>query len=118
MMLRFIFIGIATSVALFVVNQLIKSFQQKTVDTEWNEDEPIEIQEKKVIKLALKSGGKITLPEICTHTNLSVDQAQVVLNGLQEKQVVNIQMTNSGSKVYALSDLADDNDKREAIDLV
>ena len=117
MVFRLFFLGVIALVSIFLVGQLMKFFNQRKIDRVWNDDEPVEIQEKKVIKLAAKSGGKTTLPEICMHTNLSVDQAQSVLKGLQEKQVLAIQLTEDGSKVYALADLANDQDKRNAIDV-
>lgn len=115
--IRFIFLGLIALVSVVIVSQLMKFFNQKKLDKVWDEDEPIEIQEKKVITLAAKSGGKTTVPEICMKTNLSVDQAQNVLKSLHEKQVMNIQLTDNGSKVYALADLADDQEKQNAIGL-
>jgi len=117
-MVQIFFLGLAALVSIFLVNQLMKYFNQKKIDSVWNDEEPIEIQEKKIIKLAAKSGGKVTLPEVCVQTNLSVDQAQSVLESLQAKQVFTIQLTDTGSKVYALADMASDQDKQNAIDLL
>lgn len=116
-MLQIFMLGLMALVSIFIVGQLMKHFNQKQIEKVWKDDEPVAIQEKKVIKLAVKSGGKVTLPEICMETNLSVDQAQTILSSLTDKQVFNIQLTDSGSKVYALSDLASDSEKQSAIDL-
>lgn len=117
-MLQIFIIGLMALLSIFIVGKLMNFFNQKQIERVWNDDEPVAIQEKKVIKLAAKSGGKVTLPEVCVNTNLSVDQAQEILSSLTDKQVFTIQLTDAGSKVYALADMASDDDKQKAIDLV
>lgn len=116
-MIQLLVIGLMALVSIFIVNQLMRYFNQKQLEKVWTDDEPVEVQEKKVIQLAADTGGKITLPDVCLKTNLSVDQAQETLKSLIAKQVFNIQLTDSGSKIYALSDFASEDDKREAIDV-
>ena len=116
-MAQLLVIGLMALVSIYIVNLLMRYFNQKQLEKVWNDDEPVEVQEKKVIQLAVEAGGKVTVPEVCLKTNLSVDQAQAVLKSLTAKQLFNIQLTATGSKIYALSDFASDDDKRKAIDV-
>lgn len=118
MLFRIIFIGIATTIALYFANQLIAHFTKSDSEKLAKNDVPIEVGEKKVIKIAMNSGGKITLPEICMKSNLSVDKAKEALDSLLNKNIMTIQMTESGTTLYSIIDMASEQEKNDAIDLV
>lgn len=110
--------GITALVVIFLVNQLMAYFDTNKLEDFVKEDVPIEVSEKKVIKIAMKNGGKTTIPEVCMKTNLSVDKAKETLSSLLEKNILTIQMTASGSTVYSIIDMVTDKEKSDAIDLV
>jgi predicted transcriptional regulator len=110
--------GIVALVVIFLINQLMSYFSTSKLEKFVKEDVPIEVSEKKVIQVAMKNGGKTTIPEVCMKTNLSVDKAKETLTSLLEKNVLTIQMTENGSTIYSIIDMVSDQEKNEAIDLV
>lgn len=79
--------------------------QKKYVDNKKKQLNP-DWLEKEVIKLGMKLEGKITIPEICVHTSLTVDQAKETMERLVQKEVASINVTERGAKVYILNDRA------------
>ena len=118
MLIRIVFLGLMTLVSIFLVRQIMRFFDDKRMSKIINADEPLEVREKRIIQLAAKLGGKVTIPEICMKTSLSVDDAKETLNSLIEKEVLQLQVSASGSKIYSLLDLASDAEKEDLIDLV
>lgn len=118
MVFRIFFMGIVALVVVFLVNQLMSYFNTSKLEKFVKEDIPIEVSEKKVIQVAMKNGGKTTIPEVCMKTNLSVDKVKETLNSLMEKDILTIQMTENGSTIYSIIDMVSEQDKNDAIDLV
>jgi hypothetical protein len=119
MYLQLIFLLCCAGAAVFAAQRLFRRLDGSDAPA-MLPHEPLspEMMEKQVLRLAMKAGGKITLPEICLQSPLSVDEARETLQALCEKDVMRLQLADNGTKVYALVDWASDDEKQRAIDLL
>ena len=63
------------------------------------------LSDSEVISIALKAGGKISTVSLCVKGNVSVDEAQLILERLHSRGVFDVEIKDTGSLVYVLNDL-------------
>lgn len=62
------------------------------------------LSESKAIRYAAKSGGRISVAALCMKAEVSTEQAQQVLEELQEKGIFEVSVSESGTVYYELTD--------------
>jgi hypothetical protein len=68
-----------------------------------NKKEPL--TDAMVIKYALETQGKISVPALCLKANCSVDEAKVKLEELQKKEIFDLRVSDNGTYIYELTDM-------------
>jgi|SoiMethySBSTD1v2_1073268.scaffolds.fasta_scaffold2469750_2 hypothetical protein len=75
-----------------------------------------EERERRVLQFAEKEHGRVTVPEVAAHCNMSVAEAKAALDRLVTLQVADLRVTNSGVLVYVFPGFLSDDDKARAQD--
>jgi hypothetical protein len=63
-------------------------------------------QEKEVIRLAQRSRGRLSIPEIVADTSMSTAEAELLMQTMTQKGYVDMQVTDSGVIVYEFYEIA------------
>jgi len=74
----------------------------------------IEGREKMVLRIAAARGGKVTPEEVAMESNLTVDQAQKLLDELCTQGAGQLQVTEQGGLVYTFSGLLSEAERKSA----
>ncbi len=72
-----------------------------------------EQQEREIIRLAQKKGGRLTIPEIAADTSLGTSEAEETMKEMTSKGYVDMQVTESGVIVYEFYEIAHRNSLKE-----
>lgn len=59
--------------------------------------------EKKILKLAMQSNGRVTVAQVTTFANLSIGDADNKLKELQEKGIFILKISEEGEIIYVLN---------------
>ena len=70
--------------------------------------------EKDVIRLAMKKKGRITLPEVVAETRMGREESQATLENLTRDGMFHRELTDTGAKVFVLSDMASIDEKKDS----
>jgi len=70
--------------------------------------------EKDVIRLAMKKKGRLTLPEVIAETRMGREEAAATLENLSREGVFHRELTDTGAKIFVLSDMASLDEKRDS----
>gem|GEM_PF-2061115 len=70
--------------------------------------------EKDVIRLAMKKKGRITLPEVVAETRMGREESQATLENLTRDGMFHRELTDTGAKVFVLSDMASFDEKNDS----
>ncbi len=62
------------------------------------------LTDAKAIKYAVKSGGRISIAALCMKADVSTEDAQRILENLQEKGIFEVKVSDSGTLYYELTD--------------
>lgn len=62
------------------------------------------LTEAEVIRLAVKSGGKLSVASLCMKAKTNTEAAEQILNKLQEKNIFELVINTHGTIYYELSD--------------
>lgn len=76
--------------------------------------EQIANEQRIILSLAAKLGGKISILDVAQHTPISQAQAQKHLNELQKIGVVDLRVTESGEILYEIKGLLISNEERDS----
>jgi hypothetical protein len=76
----------------FIYTAMKSSKQRKYADSE-----------KKILKLAMQSNGRVTVAQVTTFTNLSITDADNKLKELQEKGIFILKISEEGEIIYQLN---------------
>lgn len=73
-------------------------------------------RERRVLRLAEKERGRLTVPETAARCNLTIGEAKEALDRLVVQQVAELHVTESGVLVYVFPGFLSDTDKARARD--
>lgn len=74
----------------------------------------IQVLEIEVVKLANTRNGKLSLPEIATELNITIQLAKAMMQKLCSEDMFMTEVTNNGAVIYVLPDYANHNEKLSA----
>lgn len=109
-------LGICTGIIpvvfiIVLVRQLLKIKRlEKQQDDRWFQD--------RILELAKKLGGKLTVLETTTELNLSVDEANLALNQFVSLGLARLQVSESGVLVYYFDQMIGLDEKNRAENIV
>ena len=75
-----------------------------------------EERERRVLRLAERERGRVTIPETATNCDMSLADAKATLDRLVLVEIAEIQVTQSGVLVYVFPGFLSDEDKAKATD--
>ena len=75
-----------------------------------------EERERLVLRFAEHERGRVTIPEVATHCNMTIADSKTALDRLVLLEVAQIQVTQSGVLVYVFPGFLSDEDKAKATD--
>lgn len=73
-------------------------------------------RERRVLRLAEKERGRVTVPEVAARCDMTVEEAKALLDRLVVHDVAEIHVTDSGVLVYVFPGFLSDRDKARARD--
>ena len=79
-----------------------------------NKEESDEELEVKVIKLAARSGGKVTVADVSMSQHINSTRAEAILQNLYSKNAVEVLVADNGTLVYALTNYSSMRQKETA----
>lgn len=74
--------------------------------------------EARVLALAAKSNGRVTIAEVAVACAVPLEQAEKALDELAQRGHANMHITDDGQRVYVLEGFLSDAQKQEAQDIV
>jgi len=73
-------------------------------------------RERQVLRFADSEHGRVTIPEVATHCDVTIAEAKAILDRLVLQHAATIQVTQSGVLVYVFPGFLSDDDKASAKD--
>lgn len=73
-------------------------------------------REHRILMLAEREHGRVTVPEVAAHCGLTIGEAKSELDRLAAAKVAELQVTPGGVLVYTFPGFLSDEDKRRAVD--
>jgi hypothetical protein len=73
-------------------------------------------RERRVLRLAEKERGRVTVPEVAARCDMTVEEAKAILDRLVVHDVAEIHVTDGGVLVYVFPGFLSDRDKAQARD--
>lgn len=70
-----------------------------------------ENQEREVLRLAMQSGGYITIAQVTMATSLSPSEAETLLKRMQEQGILVLKVSDSGNIVYQIAGMLGKDEK-------
>ncbi len=77
-----------------------------------------ESREKRIMRLAMQQGGKLTVPEVVVGCDMDIEAAQQGLDDLTRKGMAGVEVTDSGVLVYAFSSIQHLDEKASSKDIL
>lgn len=102
--LTFLLMLLMGTVVLIWSMYLIHSKNTLREHTEYDELSEKPLSEPKTIRIAAKSGGRISVAALCMKANVSTETAKTMLESLQEKGVFELVVSEEGAVYYELTD--------------
>jgi hypothetical protein len=72
--------------------------------------------EHRVLRLAEREHGRVTVPEVAAHCDLTVAEAKAILDGFVVQEVAALHVTDAGVLVYVFDGFLSDSEKARAED--
>src|SRR4051794_2500887 len=73
-------------------------------------------RERRVLRFAEAEKGRVTVPEVATHCDMTIAEAKGALDRLVLQEAATIQVTQAGVLVYVFAGFLSDEDKSSATD--
>jgi hypothetical protein len=73
-------------------------------------------RERQILRFAEAEKGRVTVPEVATHCDMTLAEAKAALDRLVLQQAASIQVTRAGVLVYVFPGFLSDEDKASATD--
>jgi hypothetical protein len=73
-------------------------------------------RERQILRFAETEQGRVTVPEVATHCDMTLAEAKAALDRLVLQQAASIQVTRAGVLVYVFPGFLSDEDKASATD--
>jgi hypothetical protein len=73
-------------------------------------------RERRVLRVAQKEHGRVTIPEVATHCDMTIAEAKATLDRLVLSEVAEIRVTERGVLVYVFPGFLSEKEKESATD--
>jgi TM2 domain-containing membrane protein YozV/predicted transcriptional regulator len=100
--------------AMLGANMMNKNYMRNVNDGEFNVVGEKKNVERSILKLAKENRGILTASEVALAANISIDEAKKDLDALVNKGYAEMRVRKSGTLVYTIPDLMDENNDLES----